>query len=372
LRKLQGRGVLGAADIQAAQSLYGRYPDEPYVRDLLVSVLLGAGQQALTERRYADAADDCRRAVAASPQSLVTRRALLDVLTEAQDWGNAEAAARSVLELAPDNKDALQAQAYALFRQDRNREAGDVCRRILAMGPDAFATSLLARIEKGVADEKGMTEQRISHFHVRYDGDAHDEIGHEILASLERHYSTLAGTLDHQPSTPIPVILFSRDQYYNASGAPAWSGGVYDPGDGRIRVPIGGLSGSLPSDIDPVLLHECTHAFVADLTKGVAPRDIHEGFAQYMEGKRTASLLSSAQLQMLADGRAGGVGGFYMLALSFVEYLMQTHGQGGMNDLFRAMGDTGDVDEAFRRVHGQDYSATRRAWIARLKQQYGS
>jgi hypothetical protein len=169
------------------------------------------------------------------------------------------------------------------------------------------------------------------------------------------------------------VILFSREAYYNASGAPAWSGGVYDTLDGRIRVPIGGLTTSLTPDIDDTLIHELTHAFIADQTKGMlVPREIHEGMAQYMEGKRSASMLTAEQMTLLADGRLGGVGGFYLGALSYVEYLISIRGAGGMNDLFKAMGETRSVDEAFRQVHGTTYRGSMQAWNERLRQQHGS
>jgi hypothetical protein len=91
-----------------------------------------------------------------------------------------------------------------------------------------------------------------------------------------------------------------------------------------------------------------------------------------MEGKRIAELLKPEQSQALADGRIGGVAGSYLLALSFVEYLMGARGQGGINDLLREMGETRDVDEAFRRVYGSDQRATRNAWLVRLRQQHGS
>ena len=41
--------------------------------------------------------------------------------------------------------------------------------------PTDRKNSILARIRKGLADEKGMTEQHLSHFNVRYDGEAHEE-----------------------------------------------------------------------------------------------------------------------------------------------------------------------------------------------------
>jgi hypothetical protein len=258
------------------------------------------------------------------------------------------------------------------MRQDRNAEAADALQAAQDVQADDATRALLARIRKGMDDEKGMTEQQLSHFHVRYDGDTHDAVGREILRALERHYATLTATLDHQPAAAIPVILFTREGYYNASGAPVWSGGIYDGIDGRIRIPIGGLSASLTPDMDGTLIHELTHAFVADRTRGVAPREIQEGLAQYMEGKRLASELTDDQMRAFADGRLGGVGGFYLGALSFVEQLVAERGMGGMNDLLKAMGETGDVDEAFKKVQGRGYAAARSDWMGRLRQQHGS
>jgi hypothetical protein len=235
--------------------------------------------------------------------------------------------------------------------------------------PDDQTQALLARIEKTSADERGMTEQKVARFHVRYDGEEHVEIGHEIVAALERHYATLESALDHRPPHAIPVILFSGEKYHEAAGAPFWAGGSFDNLDGRIRMPIGGLTRSLTPMIDSILLHELTHAFIADRSRGLAPRDVHEGMAQYMEGHRSSS---SALTALAKEQGSDTVRGFYAGALAFVEYLVGQRGPGGMNDLIRTMGETGSVNEAFSRVYGQDHEAMRKAWAQRLRQQYGS
>ena len=36
------------------------------------------------------------------------------------------------------------------------------------------------------------------------------------------------------------------------------------------------------------------------------------------------------------------------------------------------MGETGDMDEAFKRVYGGSYADTRKVWAQHLRQQYGS
>jgi hypothetical protein len=150
---------------------------------------------------------------------------------------------------------------------------------------------------------------------------------------------------------------------------------VFDLLDGRIRVPIGGLTTSLTPDMDQTLIHELTHAFVADRTRGVSPeqmRVIQEGLAQYMEGKRIESILTRPQLTALADGRIGGVMGLYFSALAFVEYLIANRGLGGMNELIKVIGETGSVDEAFRQIHGTTLRGAEQAWEQRFRQQHGS
>jgi hypothetical protein len=370
-QRVNRREPLFHADLRIAEDLHTRFPDEPKLRDLLEATLVTLAAQERTLRRFPEATAQLRRAIAVHPQSPAAREALVMVLLEASDWTGAEQTAREALALAPRDPELLEALAYALFRQDRNREALAAYRDVLEVVDSPTARAYLARLEKNAQDEGGMTEQRLSHFHVRYDGEEHADVGREILRALERHYATLVTRLDHQPSETIAVILFSREAYYSASGAPRWSGGVFDHSDGRIRIPIGGLTTSLTADIDEVLVHELTHAFVHDRSRGLAPRELHEGLAQWMEGKRLESQLQAAQLAALAEGRAGGVGAFYALALAFVEHLQSLRGQGGINDLLRAMGEQGDVDAAFRQVYGQDFRLSQQAAYQRLRQRHG-
>jgi hypothetical protein len=369
--RLQHGRPLATTDVREAEDLYVRYPGQEPLRKLLEAALVTVSMQERKARRFDESLAYLRRALAMDGNNSNLRAAMVDVLMETSDWTGAEAAAREWLAVTPRNPDALRALAFALLRQDRNREAEEALVTSLDVREEPLARALLTRIRSGMASEKGMTEQQLAYFHVRYDGESHEEVGRAILRALERHHATLVRTFDHQPATTIPVILFSSQAYYDSTGAPAWAGGHFDNLDGRIRIPIGGLTASLTPDMDETLIHELTHAFISDRTRGVAPRDLHEGLAQYMEGKRAASVFSPAQLQAIAGGRAGGVGGFYAEALSFVEFLIAERGQGGINDLLGAMAETGSVDEAYRRVYGRDYQGSRRAWRDRIKQQYG-
>jgi hypothetical protein len=286
------------------------------------------------------------------------------------DWAAAERAARDLLALLPSDAEAARGLAYALVRQDRSRDAAEGLAAFLDRHPDPQGQALLERIRREQGSEGALDEARVAHFHVRFDGEEHQDVGREIVRVLDRHYATLALAFDHQPAAPIPVILLSRQSYYDATGAPVWSGGQYDSFDGRVRVPIGGLTAALGTELEGTLLHELTHAFVADISRGAAPRDIQEGLAQLMEGKRAEGVLGEDGLRALADGRIPGVTGFYLSSLSFVEYLLAQRGQGGIADLLRGLG-AGSGD-AFVRVYGKDHEGLRREWLADLRRRYGS
>ena len=368
--RLRSRAPVTAEDVRLAEELYGRYPGP--AADLLQAVLIEAAAGHRSARRYGTAATLLERAAALAPASPHPPGALLALHLESGEWPAAESAARAVLALRPADAGAARGLAYALVRQDRSREAIEWLASFLDAHPEPETRALLERIRHDAGTEASLDEARLAHFHVRYDGDAHEDVGREILRLLDRHRATLVLTFGHEPAAPVPVVLLSRESYFDATGAPAWSGGQYDSFDGRVRIPIGGLTAALADDIDQTLIHELTHAFVADLSRGVAPREVHEGLAQFMEGKRTVTLLGEPGLRALADGRFQGVNGFYVSALAFVEDLLAQRGQGGVNDLLRAMAETGNADEAFRRVYGRDLDGLRKEWSTRLRQRYGS
>jgi hypothetical protein len=371
-KQLQQGQPVSPSDVQTAEGLYARHPTERGAHNLLEAVSVAAATQARANRDLVTAAVYLRRAGGFLPDSRLLRSFLLTVLLEANDWPAAEAAARDLLLLAPDEPEGVRGLAYALVRQDRSREAIDVLTAALERREDPATRALLAQIQGSLRSENGMAQQRLAYFNVRYDGQAHEDVGREIVRALEHHRATLIRTFDNEPASTIPVILFTQQGYYDATGAPAWAGGHYDNFDGRIRVPIGGVTTTLTPEMESTLLHELTHAFVADLSRGIAPRDLHEGLAQFMEGKRLGSMLNRQQMTGLADGRVGGVTGFYLGALSFTEFLMAERGQGGINDLLKAMAESGNVDAAFQKVYGRSYNATRSEWASRFRREHGS
>ena len=197
-------------------------------------------------------------------------------------------------------------------------------------------------------------------FDVRFDGENQSGVARDVLFVLDRAYTRLADIYYDRPARKIPVVLHSSQDYFTQTGAPWWSGGVYSSHNGAIQIPIRGLPSTLPRQMEDVLVHELSHAFVDEMSGGFAGRALQEGLAQYMEGKRVEQELSAAELKRLANSSGGGVGSFYMLSLAISEQLVQSRGQGMVNQLLKAMKEAGSEDGGFKKVFGQSGTAMKK------------
>lgn len=361
LVRLRGLGgvVPTEADLELAERLLGRHgPDIAGFAEFVAGLYLRAAQADRAAGRPAQAGARLRRAADLAPERAEPWLALAHFRLAEGRWTEAETSARRGLELGGPG---LLPLAWALYRQDRNAEAAETLEQLLSAGEDAGARALLERIRKQQRDEARMAERRDARFTLRFEGDEVADVGEAILDVLDRHRATLAATFLHEPEAPIPVILFSREAYHDATGAPAWSGGAFDATDGRVRIPIGGLERGLPPGLDGVLIHELTHAFVADLSKGVCPRDLHEGLAQYLAGQRSDA-------RALDAVERGGVLALYAGGLSFVEHLIERRGFGGIRSLLEAMAETRSEQAAFERVYDRGREEERQAWRDTLRE----
>src|SRR6267378_4385139 len=208
---------------------------------------LGAGMAASLERRDADAKDEFERALALDPK-LTQARALLGQMQHRM--GDGPGAIRTyelLLELAPDNRDA---QA-TLDRWKREADLHDRMRQ--AVG---------------------------SHFTVAFEGPAEAELASEALEYLDRAYWRIGQLLGTYPSDPIPVVLYTTEQFRDITRSPAWAAGSYD--GVVIRVPMLGALDKR-EELDRVLSHEFTHALIRTLASRGVPAWLDEGLATALE-----------------------------------------------------------------------------------------
>lgn len=225
-----------------------------------------------------------------------------------------------------------------------------------ASGPAAPAE----RPREALTVDASKQEIQSQKFDVRFDGESQSGVARDVLFVLDRAYTRLTDVYYDRPARKIPVVLHSSEDYFTKTGAPWWSGGVYNSHNGAIQIPIRGLPSTLPRQMEDVLVHELSHAFVDEMSGGFAGRDLQEGLAQYMEGKRIEQELGLAELKRLANSSGQSVGSFYMISLAISEQLVQSRGQGMVNQLLKAMKETGSEDGGFRKTFGQPGAAMKK------------
>ena len=118
-----------------------------------------------------------------------------------------------------------------------------------------------------------------SHFTIAFEGPEQIGLATRALESLDRAYWRVGGTLNSYPANPVPVVLYTTEQFRDITRAPGWAAGAYD---GTIRVPMRGAL-DRPEELDRVLAHEFTHALLRTLAPRGLPTWLNEGVAAALE-----------------------------------------------------------------------------------------
>jgi tetratricopeptide (TPR) repeat protein len=117
-----------------------------------------------------------------------------------------------------------------------------------------------------------------SAFTVSFEGERDADLAARVLESLERATSRISSVLSY-PLRPVPVVLYTGQQFHDITRSPSWAAGAYD---GTIRIPIRGAL-STPGELDRVIAHEFTHAVIHGLAPRGVPTWLNEGLATVLE-----------------------------------------------------------------------------------------
>lgn len=295
---------------------------------------------------------------------------------EALPW--AEQAARQ----SPKSADAQMVLGYALYQNDRTKEAVAAWKKALELRPSATVQAMLDKAQRELGAEEGYGEQESSHFTMRYEGtQAPAALRRAILDFLEENYQDLATRFGDSPHQSVVVVLYTDQAFFDVTQAPSWMGAL---NDGRLRIPLRGID-IVSGELARVLRHELTHSFINAISRGRAPIWLHEGIAQMLEGKTTAAFG-----RVLARGFATGhyipLNGMeasftsfspaeaqiaYAEALAFVEYLDATYGFSDLVRILQRIAEGSSTEVALRATIHSGYSGLEEELTAYLKKQYG-
>ena len=269
--------------------------------------------------------------------------------------GSAMQVVREGVRLAPASAALQETLGALLDRDERVEEALRAYRRAFELAPSDRLRERILRAERELSAARDYDFAVSSHFQLRYDGDVDVALANRVLELLERLHAALTETYQHTPLQPIVVQLLPREAFRSVTQAPEWVGGVYD---GKIRVPLGGLTRVGPA-AERLLAHELTHAIVQSKSRGAAPRWLHEGLAQLAEG-RSLSASEAQALRALFDGapesRWAALPFRYDLALALTQSLVERQGLDALVEVLDHLAQGLDLDAALERVYGERHA----------------
>jgi tetratricopeptide (TPR) repeat protein len=259
-------------------------PGFDQARRNLAAALATLAQRELGTGNLDDARARLERAVALAPDEAPYHFLLGTLHFRRGDLYEARQHVDRALELAPGLGEARELSGDLYYQEgwlDRARSEWEAAlpasgRRAPAIG------SKIARVSREAAAEGGFGRDVSRHFTIQYDGPVSPQVARTALRLLEDAYDRLWREFGRAPQHDIPVILYARETFLHVTRSPAWVAGSYD---GKIRIPVGGLSTDEDAErLRPVLAHELTHAFIRANVPGSLPLWFEEGLAEHFAG----------------------------------------------------------------------------------------
>ena len=287
--------------------------------------------------------------------------------------------ARFYLELAEQRAPRAPPEAYAVLGEvyyslNRVEDAVLAWEQFERLGGgDPRVLSRLARAREELSLSSKQKYREIGDFVFYFDSvipaEIVDRIG-ESLAVTSRQLTAFIGT---ELPGPQVVILYAGRAYFSLVSVPEWVSGVFD---GKIRVSLDPGGGVTPQ-LQTVLSHELVHALVRQVSRDRAPGWLHEGLAQWGEGKRILrsefreamgghSPYTFAEMEGHLSRKAdrATARASYAEALGLVEYLIQVRGLGSLQCILRDLADGLTLSDALAKETGFSFQQLLSQWKA--------
>jgi hypothetical protein len=318
-----------------------------------------------------EALKHAERALSYAPDS---SKLLLDVAYFHLRRGEFSAALDSLLRArksAPDSADVAKLTGWAYDGLNQLAPAIEEWKHAQAIHADDDVAAALAKAERDLQAEREFRVDGSEHFELKFDSTSAPEVARGILRQLEADFEDVSKTLNYRPPERIGVLLYTSQAFADITHAPSWVGAL---NDGRIRIPVQGLSSVTP-DLARVLRHELTHSLVGGKTNGRCPTWLQEGVAQWMDGSQITPggaghllvLYNDRQdpsLQMLEGSWLNFDNGLaanaYAWSLAIVEAMAHGGGASDIEHLLQRVATDESTEAAVRNSLGYDYAGLTR------------
>jgi len=340
-----------------------------------------AGSFEIRQSRFSSAARYLQTALLYQPDQPFILVDYAEVLLQLNRDSEAVSYAERAARADPQMADAFTTLGYAYYRNNRNGDAIAAFKKSLALRPNPTVQELIARVQRESTTEAEFREQESSHFVLRYEGSkAPDALRRELVTVLESQYTNLQNDLGASPRETISVSLYTNQEFFDVTHAPAWTSAL---NDGKLRIPISGLASMSPA-LGRVLRHELTHSFTSQITHEHVPQWLDEGLAQLEEplstagmGRQLAALYGSGQeipLNRLEDSflsySADQAAVAYAESLAAVECIREKYGMSDLSRILQRLGEGQPIESALRSTIHEGYAQLEAELGEYLKNRY--
>ncbi len=352
-------------------------PSSREIRRSLAHTLASLGQRSIQAGDLQSASDYLEEAVEAWPDEAAFHFLLAVASFRRGDLYDARRSVEEALDLDGDHRPSRELLGDIYYQEGYlTRAIPEWEQAMEGGGPEAHR--LQAKIERAGKEsdaESGFGRDVSVHFTLQYDGPVSRETVRAVLDILEEAYSEIGGELGSYPSGDIPVILYSKILFTEITRSPMWVAGTFD---GKIRIPVGGVSGAGQAPhLRPILTHELAHAFIRAMATTGLPLWFEEGLAKHFEGiptERAEEILgghgdvpsSFSGLNSGLRGRGQAVKSSYLASLLAVRTLIDSEGFWTVRRILEGVGEGLPFDEAFREETGMEVGEFEERWRSNL------
>lgn len=234
---------------------------------------------------------------------------------------------------------------------------------------------LLEQFKKEQLNEQTMHSEFNRYFIIKVDEDLKAATTYfDISSVLDDVRQDVSRDLRFIQKSKITVLLYDYETYKNTLDfVPHWAGGLYD---GKIRVPIS-REQKYFGQIESTIVHEYTHAVIANLSQGKCPKWLNEGIARYEEYKHgirpriNKILIAHTRNQLIPwsefndafrSSDVNLVNLAYQQAYSVLRYMTERYPASKLHDLLTEIATTDDLNQALLNTYQIDLDTLEKNW----------
>lgn len=365
------------------EQAYDMAPESPVVRRNLCNAYQSHANALAREGAFRAAIPYLEGAVRVDPHNASPLIQLGSYYLRMDDVNAAILHLEEAIQLKPGDLDAHDLLGQAYYMDNDLSSARAQWEYVLEMDPGR--NNLAERYEKAFREESveyDFSRWKSRHFRISYPPDVPQRLRSNVFSILDRAYIDIGRKFGGVfPPPPIHVILYTADQFAEATQLEGHIGAVYD---GKIRSPLTDADGTwLPEDeLQRRLVHEYVHVVVRHIGGANVPWWLNEGLAETLskplgdnDAERLRVMYENGAAFSLTELEANQINALppdmlrlaYVQSHATVDFLWRRYGSSRVKGFLQALGNGMSPEQAFSATYRGGYATLERDVAAQYR-----